>query len=161
MIDHARQVREPSAGHATHANEPAPVQPSHDAWQVAQVAKPPVALANVPLGHSATHAPSNSKGADTAVHERHSEAVGPRHVPHAAAQGSHALDVALAYIPSGVQSATHAPASASANGCDAAHIVHWCASGPLHVAHDEFSRQEAAAFDCEHDEHDEHAEFGH
>lgn len=134
----------PASGHAVHAVAPVPEHSAHDTWQVAHVATSVSSVAvatatKVPLAHSATHVPLETKGASAEVHERQSAAPGPLHVPHASSHATHVPLPACAYLPSDVQSATQlaaaASASASRNGCDEAHVSHAVGSGPLQVAH--------------------------
>lgn len=116
-----------------------PEHSAHEPWQVAHVAisvsSEAVATATkVPLAHSATQVPLETKGASAKVHERQSEAPGPLQVPHAPSHATH-VPLACAYLPSGVQSATQLEVAASRNGCDDAQETQSVGSGPLHVAH--------------------------
>ena len=123
-----------------------PEHSAHEAWHGTHAAEAPersltlVDLSltterstNVPLPHSATHSPLDTKGVAALVHERHSEASGPEQVPQAASHAAQ-LEEPLAYMPSGLQSATQRLVALTEKGWVEAQLRHSAAVGPLHVA---------------------------
>ena len=130
-----------------HEVELVPEHSAHEAWHGTHAAEAPersltlVDLSltterstNVPLPHSATHSPLDTKGVAALVHERHSEASGPEHVPQAASHAAQLEEPTSAYMPSGLQSATQLLVALTKKGCVVAQLTHSSAVGPLHVA---------------------------
>jgi hypothetical protein len=143
----------PLSGHVRHDDEEAPLQVAHEAWQATHVPCVPTSSTNVLLpGQLATHEPPLRKGVAVAVQLRHWLADAPLHVPHAASHGSQ-TDDALAYLPTGVHDARHAPLSGLKKGVAVAQRTQSESAGPVHVAHDEWHSTQVSAADDEPPEH--------
>ena len=119
-------------GHERQAIEPPPEHVWQLAWQLVHTASEPIVAPNSSSAHSATHVPAERNGVAEPWHVRHSELVGPLHVPHA---GSHAVHSLLdsAYLRRGVQDATQLPGG-SKKGDDDAQVTQSVANSPVHVA---------------------------
>ena len=116
-----------------HEVELGPEHSAHEAWHGTHAAEAAERSTKVPLAHSATHAPLETKGVAALVHERHCEASGPEQVPQAASHAAQ-LEEPLAYMPSGLQSATQLLVALTKKGWVEAQLRHSAAVGPLHVA---------------------------
>jgi hypothetical protein len=103
---------------------------------------PPTSSTNVAFGQEATHEPAETKGVAALSHVRHWLLFGPEQVPQEPSHGAQTPcsavgepgGAAAAYLPRGVQSATHEELSLE-NGCVDAQLTHSAAVGPEHVAH--------------------------
>ena len=104
--------------------EPAAEHSAQELWHTAHAALEPASSTNVPLPHSATHPPLETKGVAALVQERHSDADGPEHVPQAVSHSSQREAVASAYMPSGVQSETQLEEALTKKGCVEAQLAH-------------------------------------
>lgn len=140
---------EPEVGHDRHEDEVAPLQVAHEEWQLEQVPCELTTSTNVPdEGHAATQLPLCRNGVPPlALQLRHWLALGPLHVAHAEAHGSH-TDELLAYLPAGVHEARHEPGR-SKNGVAVAQLVHSPALGPEQVEHEAWHVMHVSAEDDE------------
>ena len=89
-------------------------------------------------GHWDTQLPLCRNGVSGDVQLTQLELPGPLHVPHAALQGWQ-TELPSAYLPIGRHEARHEPGELK-KGCDEAHVEHWVADGPVHVAQEEWHR---------------------
>ena len=121
---------------------------------------PPTISTKVALPHSATHSPPERKGVKALVHVRQCVLLGPEHVPHDEWQRVQTPwsacgelgGAAAAYLPRGVQSATHA-SGRSENGCVDEQLRQSAAIGPEQVAHEPSHETQASAVALDPPEH--------
>ena len=150
-----------AASQARHAIEPGPLHSKQEVWQLLHVATlPPTNSTKVAFLHSPTHSPPERKGVKALVHVRQCVLFGPEHVPQSSLQGAQtpwsACDepggAVAAYLPRGVQSATHASGRLE-NGCVDEQLRQSAAIGPEQVAHEPSHETQASAVALDPPEH--------